>query len=121
MEDMPQESIRALVVEDHHVVRQGVVALLGAVDGIEVVGEAADGAEAIEQFAKHQPDVTLIDLRMPRKSGVEVMQHVLAEAPQARFVVLTINDGDEDVFRALSAGARAYLLKGVRASVLWRS
>ena len=108
-----QEKIRVLVVEDHHVVRQGLVALLNVVDGIEVVGEAADGVEAIAQFRKFQPNVTLIDLRMPRLSGVEVIQRVRMETPAARFIVLTTYDGDEDIFRALQAGARAYLLKGM--------
>jgi two-component system NarL family response regulator len=108
-----QENIRVLVVEDHHVVRQGLVALLNVVDGIEVVGEAADGVEAITQFRKCQPNVTLIDLRMPRLSGVEVIERIRMETPQARFIVLTTYDGDEDIFRALQAGARAYLLKGM--------
>jgi DNA-binding NarL/FixJ family response regulator len=108
-----KEPIRVLVVEDHNVVRQGLVALLKVVEGLEVVGEAADGAEAIAQFRKHQPDVTLIDLRMPRLSGVEVIQRVRADVPQARFIVLTTYDGDEDIYRALKAGARAYLLKGM--------
>ena len=108
-----QETIRVLVVEDHHVVRQGLVALLNVVDGIEVVGEAADGVEAIAQFSKCQPNVTLIDLRMPRLCGVEVIQRIRMETPQARFIVLTTYDGDEDIFRALQAGARAYLLKGM--------
>jgi DNA-binding NarL/FixJ family response regulator len=108
-----QENIRVLVVEDHHVVRQGLVALLNVVDGIEVVGEAADGVEAIARFRKCQPNVTLIDLRMPRLSGVEVIQRIRMETPQARFIVLTTYDGDEDIFRALQAGARAYLLKGM--------
>ena len=83
------------------------------VDGIEVVGEAGDGVEAITQFRKFQPSVTLIDLRMPRLSGVEVIQRIRMETPQARFIVLTTYDGDEDIFRALQAGARAYLLKGM--------
>jgi two-component system NarL family response regulator len=108
-----QENIRILVVEDHHVVRSGLVALLNVVEGIEVVGEAADGVEAIAQFRKCQPNVTLIDLRMPRLSGVEVIQRIRMETPQARFIVLTTYDGDEDIFRALQAGARAYLLKGM--------
>jgi DNA-binding NarL/FixJ family response regulator len=95
------------------VVRQGLVALLNVVDGIEVVGEAADGVEAIAQFRKCQPNVTLIDLRMPRLSGVEVIQRIRMETPAARFIVLTTYDGDEDIFRALQAGARAYLLKGM--------
>jgi two-component system NarL family response regulator len=102
-----------LVVEDHNVVRQGLVALLKVVEGLEVVGEAADGAEALAQFRKQQPDVTLIDLRLPVMGGVDVIQRARAEAPQARFIVLTTYDGDEDIYRALKAGAKAYLLKGM--------
>ena len=112
---MAKETIRLLVVEDHHVVRQGLVSLLSVVDGIDVVGEAADGAEAIVQFRKHRPDVTLIDLRMPRMGGVDVIRNIRSDVPQARFVILTTYDGDEDIYRALQAGARAYLLKGVTA------
>jgi two-component system NarL family response regulator len=107
------EPIRVLIVEDHNVVRQGLVALLNVVDGLTVVGEAADGLEAIDQIRKHQPDVTLMDLRMPRMGGVEVIQRIRSETPQARFIVLTTYDGDEDIYRALKAGARAYLLKGM--------
>jgi DNA-binding NarL/FixJ family response regulator len=102
-----------LIVEDHNVVRQGLAALLNVVDGLTVVGEAADGLGAIDAFHKHQPDVTLIDLRMPRMGGVEVIQRIRSETPQARFIVLTTYDGDEDIYRALKAGARAYLLKGM--------
>jgi DNA-binding NarL/FixJ family response regulator len=108
-----KETIRVLVVEDHNVVRQGLVALLNLVEGIQVVGEAADGEEAIVQFRSHRPDVTLIDLRLPKLSGVEVIQRVRSETPQARFVVLTTYDGDEDIYRALKGGAKAYLLKGM--------
>jgi DNA-binding NarL/FixJ family response regulator len=111
-------SIRVLVVEDHHVVRQGLVALLNVADGLEVVGEAADGVEAITQFRKHQPHITLIDLRLPRLSGVEVIERIRIETPSARFVVLTTYDGDEDIYRALQAGARAYLLKGMTSEEL---
>jgi DNA-binding NarL/FixJ family response regulator len=100
-------------VEDHNVVRQGLVALLNLVEDIQVVGEAADGEEAVVQFRSHHPDVTLIDLRLPKLSGVEVIQRVRSETPQARFVVLTTYDGDEDIYRALKAGAKAYLLKGM--------
>ena len=110
---MAKESIRVLVVEDHHVVRQGLVALLNVVEGLEVVGEAGDGVEAIAQFRKHQPDITLMDLRLPRLSGVEVIQRLRMETPAARIIVLTTYDGDEDIYRALQAGARAYLLKGM--------
>ena len=107
------EPIRVLIVEDHNVVRQGLAALLNVVDGLTVVGEAADGLDAIDAFHKHQPDVMLIDLRMPRMGGVEVIQRIRSETPQARFIVLTTYDGDEDIYRALKAGARAYLLKGM--------
>jgi two-component system NarL family response regulator len=111
-------SIRVLVVEDHHVVRQGLVALLNVADGLEVVGEAADGVEAIAQFRKLQPDITLIDLRMPRLGGVEVIERIRMETQNARFIVLTTYDGDEDIYRALQAGARAYLLKGMTSEEL---
>jgi len=110
--------IRILVVEDHHVVRQGLVALLSVVEGVEVVGQAADGIAAIDEFNLRHPDVTLIDLRLPKLSGVEVIQKMRAEQPHARFIVLTTYDGDEDIYRALQAGARAYLLKGMTVDVL---
>jgi two-component system NarL family response regulator len=113
-----RESIPVLIVEDHHVVRQGLVALLNVVDGLEVVGEAADGVEAIAQFRKHLPDITLIELRLPRMSGVDVIQRIRMESPNARLIVLTTYDGDEDIYRALQAGARAYLLKGMNSEEL---
>ena len=115
---MTKKSIRVLVVEDHHMVRQGLVALLNVAEGLEIVGEAADGVEAIAEYRKHQPDVALIDLRLPRLSGVEVIERIRMETPQARFIVLTTYDGDEDIFRALQAGARAYLLKGMTSEEL---
>lgn len=115
---MTTEQIRVLVVEDHHVVRQGLVALLSVADGLEVVGQAADGVEAIAQFRKHQPAITLIDLRLPRLSGVDVIERIRMESPGARFIVLTTYDGDEDIYRALQAGARAYLLKGMTSEEL---
>ncbi len=110
---MTKPTIRVLIVEDHHVVRQGLVSLLNVVEGMEVVGEAADGVEAIAQYRKHQPDITLIDLRLPRMSGVDAIQRIRMESPQSRFIVLTTYDGDEDIYRALKAGAKAYLLKGM--------
>lgn len=110
--------IRVLVVEDHNVVRQGLIALLGVVENLQVVGEAADGVEAIAQFRKLQPDITLVDLRLPRMGGVEVIQRLRVESPQARFIVLTTYDGDEDIYRALKAGAKAYLLKGMSSEEL---
>lgn len=115
---MTNEPIRVLVVEDHNVVRQGLVALLNVAEGLEVVGEAGDGIEAIAQFRKHQPAVTLIDLRLPRLGGVDTITRIRREWPQARFIVLTTYDGDEDIYRALKAGAKAYLLKGMTSEEL---
>ena len=110
---MTKETIRVLIVEDHNVVRQGLVALLSVVEGLEVVGEAADGVEAIAAYRKSRPDITLVDLRLPKLSGVEVIQRIRMEAPHARLIVLTTYDGDEDIYRALKAGAKGYLLKGM--------
>jgi DNA-binding NarL/FixJ family response regulator len=113
-----KEAIRVLIIEDHNVVRQGLIALINLAEGIQVVGEAADGVEAIAQYRKHQPDVTLVDLRLPKMGGVEVIQRVRSESPGARFVVLTTYDGDEDIYRALKSGAKAYLLKGMTSEEL---
>ena len=107
------ERIRILVVDDHHVVRQGLVALLGIMPQIEVVGEASDGLEAIELHRTLRPDVTLMDLQLPRLGGVDAIIRIRTEDPAARFIVLTTFDGDEDIFRSLQAGAKAYLLKGM--------
>ena len=115
---MTEDSIRILVVEDHHVVRKSLVTLLGFTKGFTVVGEAANGIEAISQFPICMPDVTLIDLRLPGRCGVEVVQSIRRESGQARFIVLTTHDGDEDIHRALRAGVRGYLLKGTTADEL---
>ncbi len=112
------QAIRILIVEDHHVVRQGLAALLSVVDGMHVVGEAADGEAAVTQWNSLRPDITLIDLRLPKRSGVEVIQAIRRREGYARFIVLTTFDGDEDIYRALQAGARAYLLKGMTAETL---
>ena len=109
---MADKLIRVLVVEDHHVVRKSLVALLETVKGLKVVGEAGDGIETISQFHLCQPDVTLIDLRLPGRSGIEVVKSIRRESKQARFIVLTTYDCEEDVYRALRAGVRSYLLKG---------
>jgi DNA-binding NarL/FixJ family response regulator len=107
------ERIRILVVDDHHVVRQGLVALLNIIPDIEVVGEASDGLQAIDLHKTLQPDITLMDLQLPKLGGVDAILKIRANDPAARFIVLTTFDGDEDIFRSLQAGAKAYLLKGM--------
>jgi DNA-binding NarL/FixJ family response regulator len=106
------EPIRLLVVDDHPVVRQGLIALLGTVDGIEVVADASDGGDAFTQYGIHKPDVTLMDLRLGSVGGVEAIKLIRGKWPPARIIVLTTFDGDEDIYRAMQAGAKAYLLKG---------
>jgi two-component system NarL family response regulator len=105
--------VRLLVVDDHHIVRQGLIALLTTVPEMQVVAEASDGHQALELYRQHQPDVTLMDLRMHTMNGVETTRAIRAEFPNARIIVLTTFDGDEDIYRALQAGARGYLLKGM--------
>ncbi|MGI8769850.1 MAG: response regulator [Acidobacteriaceae bacterium] len=107
------EPIQLMVVDDHHIVRQGLVALLQTVPDMRVVVQASDGAQAIEAFRRHRPDVVLMDLRMQGMNGVEAIGHIRTEFPDARIIVLTTFDGDEDIYRALQAGARGYLLKGM--------
>ena len=112
------EPIRILVVDDHIVVRQGLVALLNTVEDMKVVGEASDGQEAVETHRRLRPDVTLMDLRLPRLGGADAITLIRQEHPAARIIVLTTFDGDEDIFRALQAGAKGYLLKGTDADEL---
>lgn len=103
--------IRLLIADDHPVVREGLAAMLNRRADLTVVGEASSGREAIELYRREKPDVTLMDLRMPEMGGVEAITTLRAEFPHARFIVLTTYDGDEDIARALKAGAQAYLLK----------
>jgi DNA-binding NarL/FixJ family response regulator len=112
------EPIRIMVVDDHHIVRQGLVALIRTVADMQVVAEASDGAQAIEFFRAHQPDVTLMDLRLPNTNGVDAITEIRQEFPDARLIVLTTFDGDEDIYRALQAGAKGYLLKGMNTEEL---
>jgi two-component system NarL family response regulator len=106
-----EKKIRILVVDDQAVVRQGFVALVNLVPDMMVIAEATNGKQAVEQFRIHQPDITLMDLRMPVMSGVEAISAIRREFPQARIIVLTTFDGDEDIYRSLQAGAQGYLLK----------
>jgi DNA-binding NarL/FixJ family response regulator len=106
-----EEAIRLLVADDHAIVRDGLVAMMEQHEDITVVGEAVNGHEAIRQFRDLRPDVTLMDLRMPEMDGVEAITRIREETPNARIIVLTTYDGDEDIYRGLRAGAMGYLLK----------
>lgn len=103
--------IRVLVVDDHPVVRHGLLALLRYEPEFEIAGDAADGEEAVAAVLEHNPDVVLLDLRLPRLSGVDVMLQARAKGSTSRFLVLTTYDSDDDIARALAAGAKGYLLK----------
>lgn len=105
------DKIRLIVIDDQAVVRQGFVALINTVADMEVIAEGINGEEAIALYRQHKPDVMLIDLRMPVIGGVEAITTIRSEFPEARVIVLTTYDGDEDIYRSLQAGAKGYLLK----------
>jgi DNA-binding NarL/FixJ family response regulator len=105
-------AIRILIVDDHALLLEGIAALVSAETDMEVVAEASDGQEAIDQFRLHRPDVTLMDLQMPALNGIEAITRIRNEFPTARIIVLTTYTGDVQVLRALKAGARGYILKG---------
>jgi two-component system NarL family response regulator len=107
------KSIRVLVADDHSIVRQGLVALINRNRDMQVVAQAADGNAAVDQFTRHHPDICLIDLRMPRMDGVEAIRTICQKNPNAKIIVLTTFDDDEDIYRALHYGAKAYLLKDI--------
>jgi two-component system, NarL family, response regulator len=104
-------SIRVLVVDDHPVVRQGLIGMLEEAPDIVIVGQGRNGHEAIAVFQQQQPDVTLMDLRMPQMGGVEAITAICNEFPNAQIIVLTTYDSDEEIYRGLRAGAKGYLLK----------
>ncbi|MHC5779345.1 response regulator [Nostoc sp.] len=103
--------IRVLISDDHPFMREGLAAVIDYKPDMTVVGQACNGREAVELFRQHQPDVTLMDLRMPELSGVEAIAIICAEFADARIVVLTTYDGDEDIYRGLRSGAKGYVLK----------
>jgi DNA-binding NarL/FixJ family response regulator len=111
MEGKKKGTIQILIADDHTVVREGLVSLVKRKSDMSVVGEATNGREAVELWKQHRPDVTLLDLRMPELDGVGTINQIRALDPNAHIVVLTTFDGDEDIYRAIKAGAKAYLLK----------
>ena len=115
------ESITILIVDDHTVVRDGLSTMLEREANLHVVGEARNGLEAVEKARDLDPDVILMDLRMPELDGVEAMKRIVSEKPDARFIVLTTYDSDEYIFDAISAGAKGYLLKDTSRGELFRA
>ena len=103
--------MRILVVDDHPLLREGVTALVGSQSDMSIVAQASNGREAIQQFHRHRPDITLMDLQMPEMNGLDAIIAIRGESPEARIIVLTTYAGDVQALRALKAGARAYLLK----------
>jgi DNA-binding NarL/FixJ family response regulator len=112
------QKTRIVVADDHFIVRMGLVALVDTEPDMEVVGEAADGAQAVEQYHRLKPDLILMDLRMPLKSGIEATLDIRRDHPDARVLMLTTFDGDEDIYRALRAGAQGYVLKSATGAAL---
>jgi len=115
-----KKEIRVLVADDHTVVRDGLVAIIKQEKDMDVVAETGDGRKAVELWKKHRPDVTLMDLRMPELDGVNAIYEIRAAEPNARVIVLTTFDGDEDIYRGMRAGAKSYLLKDVRREELFQ-
>jgi two-component system NarL family response regulator len=107
-----------LVVDDHALLRTGVANIINQEPDLRVVAEAANGVEAVEAFERHHPDVTLLDLRMPEMEGVEAVRQIRSRDPHAKVIILTTYDTDEDITRALKAGAKAYVLKDISAEAL---
>ena len=111
-------TIRVLIVDDHSIVRQGLATIINRDPEMTVIAQAEDGQQAIACFGEHQPDVTLMDLRMPQMGGVEAITAICAQFKPARIIVLTTYDGDEDIYRGLQAGAKGYLLKDAKPNEL---
>src|SRR6201997_4704059 len=109
--DAKKSRISVVIADDHSVVREGLVSLITRKADMTVVGEASNGREAVELWKQHHPDVTLLDLRMPELDGVGALKEIRSNDEKARIIVLTTFDGDEDIYRAIQAGAKGYLLK----------
>jgi two-component system NarL family response regulator len=109
-----KSKVRVLVTDDHPVVRQGLCAIIDSQPNLVVVGEAGDGQAMLELYERVQPDVVVLDIRMPRLEGVPALEQLIAKHPAARVLIMTTYDGEEDVFRALAKGAKGYILKDAR-------
>ena len=110
-EPTPESEIRVICVDDHPLVRKGIASIICNEPDMKLVGEAGTGQDALALFRTHQPDVTLMDLRMPNVDGIEATKQIRAEFPDAKIIALTSFDGDQEIYRALEAGVRGYLLK----------
>ena len=114
------EPIRVLLVDDHILFRKGLISLLAAAEGIDAIGECGDGAEAVERVRELMPDIVLMDIRMPGMNGIEATRRITEQVPHVKVVVLTVSDEDQDLFEAIKAGARGYLLKNLEPEDLRR-
>jgi len=106
-----EKKIRILVADDHYIVRMGLIGLVSFESDMEIVGQAADGSQAVEMFEKLNPDLVLMDVRMPIKDGIVATTQIRSKHPEARILMLTTHDGDTDIHRAIQAGAQGYVLK----------
>lgn len=114
------EAIRILLVDDHILFRKGLLSLLSAAEGLKVVGECGDGREAVQRARELMPDIVLMDIRMPVMDGIEATRQITLQAPHVKVVVLTVSEDDHDLFEAIKAGARGYLLKNLEPEELRR-
>jgi len=117
---MEQDRIRVLSADDHALLREGIAMIINSQPDMVIVSQASGGKEAIEQYREHRPDVTLMDRRMPDLSGIDALLAIRVEFPEARIIVLTTFEDDEEVQRALKAGACGYLLKSIPPSELFQ-
>lgn len=117
---LPVKQIRIVIADDHPVVREGLSALVAFQKDMQVVSEAANGQQAVQKFFLHRPDALLLDLRMPEMNGIQVIHTILERVPEAKIIVLSTYDGDEDVYQAMKAGAKGYLLKDSPATNCWK-
>jgi two-component system, NarL family, nitrate/nitrite response regulator NarL len=111
--------IRVLLADDHILFRKGIASLIATRQDMQVVGEARDGLEAIEQARETQPDIVLMDIHMPRATGLEAIPHIIRECPNTRIIMLTVSDDDQDLFTAIKNGAFGYLLKDIEPTLLF--